>query len=221
MDIGAPFAGNRAVTWEGYDPAMDGIDWAGSAMTAARTRLDIATGNLANVSTNGFRKIVARGVLTSHGASIQRLRPAEHGAIRRTGRPYDLAIVGGGVFRIRDDSGNITATRNGGFTRERDGSLRDDAGRALLGLHGILRIPEGATLDDRGRVMVAGRQIDRVPIDPGASIRSGYLQTANVDAIGEMVDILTAQRSFESAEKVVAAIDSTRQKASNDVARLK
>jgi len=200
---------------------MDGIDWAGSAMTAARTRLDIATGNLANVSTNGFQKIVAHGTLTARGAVVEPLRAAEGGAIRHTGRPYDLAIVGGGVFRVRDEAGNVSATRNGAFSRERDGSLRDDAGRTLLGLHGILRVPEGATLDDRGRVMFGGRQIDRIPVDPGASIRSGYLEAANVDAIGEMVDILSAQRSFESAEKVVAAIDSTRQKASNDVARLK
>jgi flagellar basal-body rod protein FlgG len=200
---------------------MDGIDWAGTAMAAARTRLDIATANLANVSTNGFSKIVARGALTAHGVTVERERSIEHGTIRRTGRPYDLAIVGGGVFRVRDAAGAVTATRNGAFVRERDGTLRDDAGRALLGLHGKVRIPDGATLDERGRVMLAGRQIDRVPIDFGATIRSGYLETANVDAIGEMVDILTAQRSFESAEKVVAAIDSTRQKASNDVARVK
>ena len=200
---------------------MDGIDWAATAMTAARTRLDVATGNLANVSTNGFRKVVADGILTSHGAIIERRTAAEHGMVRRTGRPFDLAIVGEGVFRMRDDAGRVNATRNGAFVRERDGTLRDDAGRALLGLHGVLRVPDGASLDERGRVMLAGRQIDRIPVDPDASIRAGYLETANVDAIGEMVDILTAQRSFESAEKVVAAIDGTRQKASNDVARLK
>lgn len=200
---------------------MDGIDWAGSAMTAARERLDIATANLANVSTNGFQKIVARGVLDQRGVTIERETAADHGMLRRTGRTDDLAIVGGGVFRLRDGSGHVSATRNGAFVRERDGTLRDDGGRTLLGLRGALRIPEGATLDDRGRVMLAGRQIDRIPVDPGASVRSGYLETASVNGIGEMVDILTAQRSFESAEKVVAAIDSTRQKASNDVARLK
>ncbi len=200
---------------------MDGIDWAGSAMTAARTRLDIATGNLANVSTNGFRKIVARGVLDAHGVTIERQTVAEHGALLRTGRTYDLAIVGGGIFRMRDAGGRISATRNGAFVRDRDGTLRDDVGRVLIGLHGALRIPDGAALDDRGRVMLAGREIDRIPVDPDASVRSGFLEGANVDAIGEMVDILTAQRSFESAEKVVAAIDATRQKASNDVARLK
>ena len=141
--------------------------------------------------------------------------------LQKTGRPFDLAILGGGVFRVQDESGTVRATRNGAFVRERDGHLRDEAGRVLLGLHGALRMPEGATLDERGCVTLAGRLIDRIPIDPGASVRIGYLETANVDAIGEMVDILTAQRSFESAEKVVAAIDGVRQKASNDIARIK
>jgi hypothetical protein len=36
-----------------------------------------------------------------------------------------------------------------------------------------------------------------------------------------MVGVLTSQRSFESAEKVLAAIDGVRQKSSDDVARIK
>lgn len=207
-------------TSRAYDAPMDGIDWAGSAMTAARSRLDIATGNLANVSTNGFERLVARGVLTSRGAVVRGEQTVDHGMLHHTGNPYDLAIVGGGAFRVRDGS-RVSTTRNGAFVRDRDGCLRDGGGRTLLGLHGPLRVPAGATLDERGHVLMAGHQVDRIPLDPGAMLRCGYLETANVDAIGEMVDILTAQRSFESAEKVVAAIDGTRQKASNDVARLK
>jgi flagellar basal-body rod protein FlgG len=200
---------------------MDGIEWASSAMVAARTRLEIATGNLANVSTDGFKKAVARGVLTAGGVEIDRQISAQHGALRPTGQPFDLAIVGNGCFRVRDAHGTVTGTRNGNFTRDVNGCLRDSAGRALLGLHGAVRVPDGATIDERGRVMLAGRQIDRIPIDPGATIRSGFIECANVDAIGEMVTVLAAQRSFESAEKVVSAIDGTRQKAANDVARVK
>jgi len=32
---------------------MDGLTWAASAMNAARARLDIATGNLANAGSDG------------------------------------------------------------------------------------------------------------------------------------------------------------------------
>ena len=93
-------------------------------MVAARTRLEIATENLANASTDGFRRIAARGFLTKAGVAI---------------------------------------------ARERDSANH--------------------------------------------SLRAGSFASNGVDAIAEMVDVLAAERSFESAEKVVAAIDQSRQKA--------
>jgi flagellar basal body rod protein FlgG len=115
---------------------VDGIAWAESAMVAARTRLEIATENLANVSTQGFRVIAARGFLTTHGVTIARdLAPAE---------------------RLGDASGT----------------------------------PRDA------------------------------LHPANgVDAIAQMIDVLAAERSFESAQKALLAIDQSRQKAA-DAARV-
>ena len=87
-------------------------------MVAARTRLEIATENLANVSSGGFRRVLALGLLTPAGVGISRERAS------------------GGV-----------------------------------------------------------------------------------DAIAEMIDVLAATRSFESAEKAVTAIDQSRQKAA-DAARV-
>jgi flagellar basal body rod protein FlgG len=170
---------------------MDGVAWAASAMVAARTRLEIAANNLANVSTDGFRGDAARGFLNATGVVIARTRLAEHGALRHTGRQTDLAIVGDGAFRLRDRDGRIFETRNGAFTRGIDGKLRDDAGRLLIGTR-------------------LGR---------GSSVRAGFLESANVDAIDQMVQMLAAERSFESAEKCVTAIDGVRQKAASDVGK--
>lgn len=200
---------------------MDGIAWASSAMVAARTRLDIATVNLANVSTDGFHNSVAKGVLTNAGVQISSERSTQSGALRHTGNPFDLAIVGPGAFRLRNYDGTLETTRDGQFVRDRFGSLCDERGRELLGTAGPVRVPDGATIDERGRVLVAGTPIGRIALPAGSALRSGFIECANVDAIGEMVTVLAAQRSFESAEKVVAAIDGTRQKAVNDVARIK
>jgi flagellar basal-body rod protein FlgF len=200
---------------------MDGIDWAGGAMLAAQSRLDVATGNLANVSTDGFHRVLARGRLTASGVEIERIAADDRGAFRKTGRPYDLALVGAGAFRVRDGDGHVTATRDGAFEPDRFGTLRDRQGRAVLGMHGAVHVPQGATIDDRGRVLVHGVAVDRIATGGDASVRSGFIEGANVDAIAEMVDILAATRSFESAEKTVAAIDGVRQKSSNDVARVK
>ena len=162
-------------------------------MVAARTRLDVATENLANVSSDGFHAVLARGALTAHGVEIARVATSDHGAFRHTGRPYDFAIVGNGAFRVRADDGNVRATRDGAFERDRFGVLRDVQGRVLVG----------------------------TTLGPGATVLTGYLETSNVNAIDQMVSVLTSQRSFESAEKVVAAIDGVRQKDSNEVARIK
>ncbi len=199
---------------------MDGIAWAGSAMVAARSRLEIATENLANVSTNGFRRIDARGFLTALGVSVARRQASEQGALRRTDGSFDLALVGPGAFRVRDADGRIVESRDGAFTRERDGTLCDARGRTLQGSRGALHVAENARIDSHGRVLIDGRAVDAIALPAGTSLQSGYLESAGVDAIAQMIDVLSAERSFESAEKVVAAIDATREK-SSDAARVK
>ena len=190
-------------------------------MVAARARLEIATGNLANVSTDGFHASLARGRLTAHGVEIARVASQQRGALVRTGRPFDFAILGRGWFRVRDRDGHVSSSRNGAFERDRDGLLRDGSGSVLLGLYGPARVPEGASVDERGRVMLGGKRMDRILYGGDATLRAGFVETADVNAIQEMVTVLAAQRSFESAQKVVSAIDGTRQKASNEIARLK
>lgn len=200
---------------------MDGIGWAASAMIAARSRLEIATGNLANTSTDGFRKHVAYGVLTQSGARIAAQVSSEQGALRRTGRPFDLALAGPGAFTVVDGRGISTKTRDGSFSRDRYGALCDDAGRRLAGTHGIIRMPEGAAISSDGAIRKDGVIFDRLPLQPGTSVQPGFLESSNVNSIAEMVDLLGAQRSFESAQKVMSAIDAVDQKTSNEIARLK
>jgi flagellar basal-body rod protein FlgF len=198
---------------------MDGIAWAASAMVAARTRLEIAAVNLANVSSDGFRRVDARGFLTAAGVAIAKQPGRERSQLRHTGRDFDMAIIGPGTFQTRDAAGHVTATRNGAFVRERNGTLRDAAGRTLLGRHGALHVPEDARVDERGRVITGFQVVDALTMPAGSSVRTGFLESSGVDAVREMIDVLSAERSFESAQKIVAAIDATRQK-SADAARV-
>jgi flagellar hook-basal body protein len=200
---------------------MDGIAWAASAMNAARTRLDVAAENLANGSTDGFRKSDVRGFLTANGVAMERIRSAKQGPLRRTGRPYDLAIVGSGTFRVRDAAGHVSATRSGAFTRDRFFRLVDDAGRVLLGSRGPVCVPDGAAIAADGTVSRNGAVLNRIALPYGSHIQTGFLESSNVDAIGEMIDVLSAQRSFETAQKVLSAIDQARERANTQVAQLK
>jgi flagellar basal body rod protein FlgG len=175
-------------------------------MVAARTRLEIATENLANVSTDGFRRSAARGFLTALGVRVERRPGGGRGALRHNGRHLDLAIVGDGAFRVRDASGGVRQTRAGAFVRHGDGTLRDARGGTLLGAHGAFH---GTSVDARALGLPASSRV-----------QAGYLETSGVDAIAEMIDVLAAERSFESAQKAVTAIDASRQK-SSDAARVK
>ncbi len=190
---------------------MDAIQWLTSAMNAARVRLDIATNNLANTSSDGFRKQEARGRISANGVTTQAIRSREQGALRHTGRALDLAIVGPGGFRLQSADGSVSVTRAGAFTRDRFGRLTDDAGRVLLSPRGPVRIGTDA-LDT---------QTLQLGLPSGTSLRSGFLETSNVNPITEMIDVLGAQRSFEGVQKTLLAIDETRSKASNELARLK
>ena len=195
---------------------MDGMQWMASAMRAARSQLDVATQNLANVSSDGFRRLATTLDIDARGIRVRQSPTAEQGAIRRTNRSLDLAILGPGTFRVGGE-----ATRNSAFVRDRDGFLADDRGRRLAGRCGPIRFPEGATImPDGGVQTAAGRLVDRIPLPPGTRLETGALETSNVNAIAESLNVLEAQRSFETAQKVLLAIDDTRNKAANDVGRI-
>ncbi len=189
---------------------MDGISWAASAMEAAQRRLEIATQNLANGSTDGYRRRRARGTLVPGGVRIAAVVTSDRGALRRTGQPFDLAIVGEGAFRLRDAHGATIATRSGAFTRDRGGHLRDRLGRELLSA-------SGTPLAVAAQGTVSAREIG---LPENSSLQSGALESSSVDTISEMIDVLSAQRAYEGAEKTVAAIDETRRQAA-DSARVK
>jgi len=199
---------------------MDGIDLMASAMRAAKTRLDVAATNLANVSTGGFHKRLTHARLDARGMTLGTSDDATAGSLKHTGRAFDLAIAGPGSLTVRDASGAERAVRSASFERDARGRLVDDRGGALLGTHGSLVVSADATIDAQGHVVDHDREAGRVKLPATATLESGFLEGSNVDPIGEMVDVLGAQRAFETAQKTLTAIDETRQKNASDVARI-
>jgi flagellar basal-body rod protein FlgF len=195
---------------------MDGMTWMGSAMRAAQAQLETATHNLANAASDGYRRVRSSLALTSHGLEARESPDHAQGGIRETGRALDLALLGPGTFHVGGGE-----TRNGAFIRDRDGFLADQQGRRVAGLRGAIRLPEGAAIGSDGGIRDGGRLVAQLPLPAGTAVRSGALESSSVDAIGETLAILTAQRAFETAQKTLVAIDQTREKAVNDVVRLK
>jgi flagellar basal-body rod protein FlgG len=200
---------------------MDGIALMATAMRAEKNRLDISASNLANVSTDGFRKHVARISLGAGGLTTSSRSDPEQGPLRHTGRNFDLSIAGDGAFFVRDTARRIVEEHSGSFERDAYGRLVDERGRVLLGPRGPVVVSPSATIDARGIVRDAGSIAGSLQLSRGSVVQSGFLEGANVDAVREMVDVLEAQRAFESDEKTLSAIDEARQKDVNDVVRVK
>lgn len=162
------------------------------------------------------------------------------GAIQDTGNPFDLAIEGEGFFVIQTPNGN-RYTRNGAFGLNSEGMLVTRDGRPVLGTRGIIKIPSKSEVSivGDGQVSVNGAVIDRVLIVSGSltkepsgwfvgeakplsepKIRSGALESSNVNIVREMVAMIEWMKVYEAHQKVIHAQDEALGRAVNEMARL-
>jgi flagellar basal-body rod protein FlgG len=199
---------------------MDGIELMASAMHAAKARLDAAAENVANVSTDGFARRVVHAALTERGVVSTVAHDTTQRPLRHTGRGFDLCAVGGQLL-VQGPAGPVAAIRSASFERIADGRLLDENGRALLGRDGPLHVAPDAQIDARGDVRAAGALTGSVRATPGTEVQRGFLEASNVDAVHEMVELIGAQRAFETAQKTLSAIDDVRAKDASELARIK
>ena len=121
-----------------------------SGLQAAQTELSTVSHNLANVSTNGFKKsrtdfadVIASSIATDptklvgSGAVVKANRQQfSEGNLKTTGSSLDLAITGDGFFSVKTSGLNATTayTRNGAFQVDPSThNIVDAQGSALLG----------------------------------------------------------------------------------------
>ncbi|WP_420456815.1 flagellar hook-basal body protein [Rubrivirga sp.] len=162
----------------------------------------------------------------------------EPGALTQTGNALDLALDGDGFFAIQGADGRPRLTRAGEFLLADDGTVRSPQGHTLLRDDGTpLTVPPSGgevVVTTAGQVSVGGVAVGRVQVvevdDPGgltrldaatfdatgvetrpagARVRQGFLETSNVDAVGEMVDLMAHVRLFESQQKALRTTDDT------------
>ncbi|MFN3715118.1 MAG: flagellar hook protein FlgE [Thiobacillus sp.] len=117
-----------------------------SGLNAAAKNLDVIGNNVANSGTVGFKQSQAQfadvyaNSLTGAGGSqvgigVQVATVAQQftqGNITSTNNPLDIAINGGGFFRM-DNGGEITFQRNGQFQLDRNGFIVGSGGAFLTG----------------------------------------------------------------------------------------
>lgn len=120
-----------------------------SGLQAAQTDMSTISNNLANVSSDGFKKsrsdfsdVMASSFYTAPrtqigmGATLtQNVQQFGEGNLKTTGGALDLAISGDGFFAVQTGSGtsgSVAYTRNGSFTVGDDHNIIDSQGSALL-----------------------------------------------------------------------------------------
>ncbi|MES2441659.1 MAG: flagellar hook protein FlgE [Pseudomonadota bacterium] len=119
-----------------------------SGLQAAQTDMSTISHNLANVSTNGFKRsmtifadVIAStkdsnpNQMVGSGTVVKSIRQQfSQGGYTQSSSALDLAITGDGFFAVRSDTGNagVMFTRNGGFTVDSDRFVTDQQGNKLL-----------------------------------------------------------------------------------------
>src|SRR5512135_3137302 len=118
-----------------------------SGLNAASQSLDVIGNNVANAATVGFKGSQAQfadvfaaslsgvgNVQTGIGVKVAAVaQQFTQGNITVTNNPLDMAINGGGFYRLSDTSGAVTYSRNGQFHQDKDGFIVNATGQRLTG----------------------------------------------------------------------------------------
>ncbi len=127
-----------------------------TGLDAQQTNLDVISNNLANVSTNGFKRSravfedllyqtmrqpgaqstqttqVPSGLTLGTGVRpIATERIYTQGSLQKTENPLDMAINGQGFFQIQMPDGTLAYTRDGAFQKDNTGQIVTSSGYPL------------------------------------------------------------------------------------------
>lgn len=167
------------------------------------------------------------------------------GVMRQTGNSLDMAIQGEGFFSVRTPSGE-RFTRAGDFLRDTEGVLRNQNGFEVLSVDDQpIRIPatarnvevsrEGVVLADNvalGRLKISTFQSPEDLRKEGntlfvgnaqnatrssAEIVQGYVETANVNAVSGLNELISVSRLFDTFQKVIQGFKDLDNRAARDL----
>lgn len=170
------------------------------------------------------------------------------GTIQKTGSSLDVAIEGNGFFAIGQNDGTTTYTRNGSFVINKNKELITKDGLKVQGESGTIIIDgTQVNVDGDGTINVDGNVAGKLKIvafanptklirgaggrytnDGSAEVKNdntyrilgGYLETSNVNAMKEMVEMIDVNRSFETYQKIIQTMAELDKIATNRLGKL-
>ena len=194
-----------------------------TGMEGQQTKLDTIANNLANVSTNGFK----RGGVLFEDLMYQNLRPAGaatsdqsqlptglqvglgtrvaaatrnfgQGTLQQSGNNLDVAIKGNGFFQVQLPDGTTGYTRDGAFQLDAQGALVTAAGYHVLPGITIPLAAQAVAIADDGTVNIT-LPGQAAPVSVGQLQLAGFINPGGLDPRGQNLFAETASSGAPQA----------------------
>lgn len=194
-----------------------------TGLEAQQTQLDVISNNLANVSTNGFKRSRAvfedllyqtlrqPGAQSSQqtqlpsglqiGTGVQPVATVKiftQGNLQQTGNPLDIAIQGNGFFQVLQPDGTTGYTRDGSFQVDNQGALVTSSG---FHVQPQIAIPAGVlsvTIGQDGTVSVLQAGAAK-PTQVGALQLVNFVNPSGLQSAGQNLYLETASSGSPSS----------------------
>jgi flagellar basal body rod protein FlgG len=170
------------------------------------------------------------------------------GTLEQTGNPLDVAISGtNGFFAVGTGQG-VRYTRDGQFLRDGNGLLATQDGDPVLGTNGRpISVPNGPfTVGTDGTIVQNGRNLGQLQVvqfgnltalrpqgdnffqntgnaapspATAASVQQGALEKSGTNVVRSMVDLINAERWFDTNQKMVQTQDDATEQAISAVGK--
>jgi flagellar basal-body rod protein FlgG len=188
---------------------LKALNTAATGLEAQQNNMEVITNNLANVSTNGFKKSRAEfedlmyqtqkepgqasgmnavsptGVQTGLGvktAAIQ--KDFTNGSAIITKNPLDIQIEGNGFFQIQTGDGQVAYTRDGAFKRDATGRVVDKNGNLLMPEMTIPADAAGIEISATGEVKIV-QGVNQPPTTVGQIDIVNFVNPAGLRSMGK------------------------------------
>lgn len=187
-----------------------------TGLEAQQLNVDVISNNLANVSTNGFKRQRAvfedllyqqlrqPGAQTSQQTQVPSglqigtgVKPAAtvrlftNGSLQQTSNPLDVAINGQGFFQILLPDGTTAYTRDGSFQLDNNGQMVTSSGFALQPSITIPPNSTNITIGADGTVTVT-QSGATTPVQVGSIQLANFINPAGLQSRGENLFVETA-----------------------------
>lgn len=194
-----------------------------TGLDSQQTSMDVIANNLANVSTNGFKRsrpvfedllyqtLRQPGAASSQTTTVPsgltlgtgvRVVGTEHifaqGNVQRTENPLDIAIQGNGFFQVEMPDGTLTYTRDGSFTKDANGQIVTASGYPLSP---AITIPASAisVTITRDGIVSYNQQGSTASTQAGTIQLVTFINNGGLQSSGENLYVETASSGTPSA----------------------